>query len=506
MKFPRRSGILLHPTSLPGPYGIGDFGDAAYRWIDFLAAARQTYWQVLPLSPTGYNNSPYMGLSTFAGNHLLISPERLVKIGHLSPQELKKEPSFSKGFVNFNTVIPYKTDLLNRAFVNFKKYAPKKQYQSFVRFCTEQAYWLDDFGLFMALTEVNNFRPWYQWDRDLLERNTKALTRARKTLAEKIENHQYRQWQFFEQWLALKSYANARNIRIIGDIPFYVSYNSADVWTNPQLFHLDKNFKPTVVSGAPPDYFSKKGQLWGHPIYRWEIMKRQQYKWWIMRFRMAFSLADVMRIDHFRGFYNYWEIPAGKRTAVRGHWQFGPGASLFRAIKATLGDISIIAEDLGKFDQESRAGVDRLQTKFRHPCMRVLQFAFGGNQSNLYLLDNFKHNKCVVYTGTHDNDTSLGWYKASTNAQQKAVQRYLIADDPDIAWGLIRLAWASIANTAITTAQDLLSLGHQARLNTPNTVGERNWSWRLLPGQINKTITKRLLELTKIYKRVPTKK
>ncbi|MBN1177827.1 MAG: 4-alpha-glucanotransferase, partial [Anaerolineae bacterium] len=318
MRFPRRSGILFHPTSLPGRFGIGDLGDAAYRFVDFLVSAGQTYWQMLPLGPTGYADSPYQTLSAFAGNPMLISPECLVALGHLTPDDVASPPAFPADRVDFGPVIDYKMALLDRAFANFEARAPGEQRADFARFCAEQASWLDDFALFMALKVTHDLHPWHEWETELVTRQPEALARQREALAGEIERQKYRQWLFLTQWLALKTYANARGVRIIGDIPIFVSLDSADVWANTHLFHFDQNLRPTVVSGVPPDYFSQTGQLWGHPLYRWDVMAQEKYAWWIERFRMAFTQSDVVRIDHFRGFYNYWEVPAGAQTAVNG--------------------------------------------------------------------------------------------------------------------------------------------------------------------------------------------
>ncbi|MEA3338854.1 MAG: 4-alpha-glucanotransferase [Chloroflexota bacterium] len=503
MTFQRSSGILLHPTSLPGRFGIGDLGQTAYQFVDFLAQAGQSYWQVLPLNPTGYGDSPYQTLSAFAGNPMLISPEKLVEAGHLSTADLENAPPFPDARVDFGPVIPYKTSLLDLAYANFRARATARQRDDWSRFCNEQSVWLDDFALFMALKETHDLRPWNEWEAGAATRQPKALARWRESLAGRIENQKYRQWQFFEQWLALKQYANERGIRIIGDIPIFVSMDSADVWANPRLFHLDEQLRPTVVSGVPPDYFSETGQLWGHPLYRWKVMAQEGYAWWITRFRVAFTQADVMRIDHFRGFYNYWEIPAGEKTAINGRWLRSPGADLFHATTAALGKVAIIAEDLGDFDAESRAGVDALQTEFGYPGMKVLQFAFGAGPTDPFLPHNFVRD-CIVYTGTHDNDTTLGWYQTtSTKTERDYARKYLGSDGSDIAWELTRLAWASVAHTAITTAQDLLSLGHEARMNTPSTVGQPNWCWRLRPGALTDKIAARLRKLTAIYGRTP---
>ncbi|HET91304.1 MAG TPA: 4-alpha-glucanotransferase [Chloroflexi bacterium] len=501
MKFPRRSGILLHPTSLPGRFGIGDLGAAAYRFVDWLAQAGQSYWQMLPLSPTGYADSPYQTLSAFAGNPMLINPEKLVEAGHLVETDLATAPSFPTERVDYGPVIQYKNRLLDQAFARFRARASTDQQEAFARFCDEQAFWLDEFALFMALKEAHALQPWHEWEPEIVTRQPGALAHWRDQLSDQIENQQYRQWQFFEQWLAVKRYANDRGIRIVGDIPIFVSMDSADVWANPHLFHFDETLQPTIISGVPPDYFSETGQLWGHPLYRWDVMAQNGYAWWIDRFRMAFTQADVTRIDHFRGFYNYWEIPADAETAIHGRWVYGPGSELFHAVTAAMGDVAIIAEDLGEFDAESRAGVDALQTEFGYPGMKVLQFAFGSGVRDPFLPHNFVAD-CMCYTGTHDNDTIVGWYWATSRHEERDYARkYMGRDGSDIAWDLIRLAWSSVAHTAITTVQDLLSLGHEARMNTPGTIGPPNWCWRLRPGSLTGDIAARLLELTAVYGR-----
>jgi len=500
-KFPRRSGVILHPTSLPGRLGIGDLGDEACRFVDFLKAAGQHYWQVLPLSPTGYGDSPYQGLSAFAGNPMLISPEQLVETGHLTAEDLEDAPHFPADRVDFGPTIRFKTELLDRAFARFRAMAPAKQKKAFARFCEEQAAWLEDFALFTALKQANALRPWHEWEVGAATRRPEALAHYREAQAEGIAHAQYLQWQFFEQWLALKRYANGQGLRIIGDIPIFVAMDSADVWANTRLFSFDNRLRPTVVSGVPPDYFSETGQLWGHPLYRWKVVADEGYAWWIARFRMAFTQADVVRIDHFRGFYNYWEVPADETTAIQGRWLKGPGAALFRAVTKALGDVAIIAEDLGDFDARSRAGLDALQAEFGYPGMKVLQFAFGAGPQDPFLPHNHTR-EYVVYTGTHDNDTSTGWYQASSTEQERDYARkYMGCDGSDIQWDLIRLAWGSVADTAMTTAQDLLGLGHEARMNTPSTLGPPNWCWRLEPGALTERIAQRLLEMTGIYGR-----
>jgi 4-alpha-glucanotransferase len=504
MKFPRRSGILLHPTSLPGPFGIGDLGSAAYQFADFLAAAGQAYWQVLPLSPTGYADSPYQGLSAFAGNPMLISLEKLVHLGHLSANDLKSVPDFPVDRVDYGWVIGYKTDLLNRAFANFRESAPDDQKKSFDKFCKQNTSWLDDVALFMALKETHNLAPWYEWEPELATRKPAAIAAARQSLAIQIENQKYRQWQFFEQWLALKLYANGQGIRIIGDTPIYVAMDSADVWANPSLFLLDRRLKPIAVAGVPPDYFSATGQLWGNPLYRWDAMAKSRFAWWIERFRMTFTQTDIVRIDHFRAFYNYWAVPAGLTTAVKGRWIKGPGSALFHAVTRALGDVAIIAEDLGEFDKKSRAGVTALQEEFGFPGMKVVQFAFGNGPTDPFLPHNFTQNY-VAYTGTHDNDTVAGWYTNAPANEGDYARRYLARDGSDIVWDLIRLTWSSVAHTVITTVQDLLQLGHDTRYNTPSTIGAPNWCWRLAPDALNNTlpdqVATRLRELTWVYGR-----
>ncbi|MFO7169457.1 MAG: 4-alpha-glucanotransferase [Chloroflexota bacterium] len=504
MPFPRRSGIVLHPTSLPGRYGIGDLGDEAYRFVDFLAQAGQSYWQVLPLSPTGYGDSPYQGTSAFAGNPMLISPERLVASGYLTPDDLAAAPVFDAGRVDYGAVIAFKTALLDRAYAAFAS-APDAERREFEQFCEANAAWLDDFALFTALKDINQLRAWYEWEPGDARRDPETLGRRRRELAEPIARHKWRQWVFFKQWGALKRYANGRGVRIIGDIPIYVALDSADVWANPHLFHFDDQLRPTLVSGVPPDYFSATGQLWGHPLYRWERMAEDGFAWWIARFRQALTQVDVLRIDHFRAFYNYWEIPAGETTAINGRWVAGHGDALFRAVEAALGPgLPIIAEDLGDFDADSRAGLDALMERFGFPGMRILQFAFNKREGDRFFPHNYPRNT-VVYTGTHDNDTSVGWFTlSSTEQERRDALRYLGTSGADIAWDLIRTAWASVADTAMTVAQDLLSLGTEARLNLPGTVGPPNWTWRLQAGGLTPQIAARLWDLTEIYQRLPS--
>ncbi len=503
MKFPRSSGVLLHPTSLPGRFGIGDLGQAAYRFVDWLVSAGQSYWQVLPLNPTGYADSPYQALSAFAGNPLLIDLDALAGLGHLTKADLADVPPFPAERVDYGPVIRYKTTLLDRAFANFQAAQPADQAAAFAAFCAEHAGWLDDFALFTAIKEENELRPWGEWEEALKTRQPAALEVKAEALAGIILKQKYLQWIFFEQWLALKRYANNRGVRFIGDIPIFVALDSADVWANTPLFLFDADLNPTVVSGVPPDYFSKTGQLWGHPLYRWDVMKERGYTWWISRFRMAFLQADVVRIDHFRGFNDYWEVPASAPTAEIGQWLPGPGPDIFHTVTAALGDVAIIAEDLGDFTPEARAGVDELQETFRYPGMKIVQFGFGGGPDDHFLPHNFTRD-WVAYTGTHDNDTVVGWYQNGASEQERdAARKYLGVSGQDIAWDLIRLTWSSVAGTAMTTAQDLLGLSSAARMNTPGTVGPPNWCWRLPPGALTAGLARRLIELTAIYGRLP---
>ena len=504
MEFERRSGILLHPTSLPGNFGIGKLGNQSKKFIDFLSKSGQTYWQVLPLSPPDYSNSPYDGLSAFAGNPILISPEELLNEGYLSEDDLTEHPHFPEHIVDFESVIKYNGKILHLAFSNFKSKSSNKQKESYDNFCNSNKFWLDDYTLFIALMRHHKNTPWYEWDKKTKHRDPNTLQMWRKELFDEIQKQNFYQWQFFKQWQALKKYANAKGIKIIGDIPIFVSMNSADVWANNHLFYFDKDLNPKVISGVPPDYFSNTGQLWGHPLYNWNAINKNQYKWWISRFQMAFTHSDIVRIDHFRGLYNYWEVKANEKTAINGKWKKGPGEKLFNVIINKLGNVQIIAENLGDFDKESQMGVDNLRKKFAFPGMKILQFAFGSDSNDPFLPHKYE-NDYVVYTGTHDNDTTVGWYtKSSLEKEQDFARRYMAVNGSDIAWDLIRLGWASVADTAITTVQDLLSLGHDSRMNTPSTVGPQNWSWRFCNGDLSEDIADRLYELSNIYNRLNT--
>ena len=499
MPFPRRSGILLHPTSLPSPHGIGDWGQAAYDFVDFLCHAKQTYWQMLPLSPTGYGDSPYQATSAFAGNPLLISLDRLVEQQFLQSEQLAAAPDFPADQIDFAATTAFKGELLTQAYATFKAAGTTAQTTTFNAFCAREAAWLDDYALFAALKAEFELRPWYEWERPLASRNSSTLEKWQLALADTIAQHKFWQWLFFDQLADLKAYANERGVQLIGDIPIFIARDSADVWANTDLFLLDDELEPTVVSGVPPDFFSETGQLWGHPHYRWDEMEKRGYGWWISRFRMLQQQADVIRIDHFRGFYDYWEVPADATTAMGGVWRKGPGAPLFRAVVAELGELQLIAEDLGDFEAASRAGVDALQREFGFPGMKLLVAAFDGREPQ-FLPHNISA-ESVVYTGTHDNPTVVGWFEEASEAERDYVRRYLDVTGEDIAWDLIRRAWSTTACIAITPAQDLLSLDNRARMNTPSTTGAPNWLWRLSADALDANIAQRLADLTLLYER-----
>jgi 4-alpha-glucanotransferase len=493
----RSAGILLHPTSLPGPHGIGDLGEAAYRWVDFLTSAGQTLWQLMPLGPTGYGDSPYQSFSAFAGNPYLVSLERLVEEGLLEAGDLESAPAFSRERVDYGAVIPFKLEVLSRSFERFEAGAKEEQRRSFERFCDRQAGWLDDYALFMAVKEAHGGKAWNEWEKDIRTRDPEALERWRERLGREMRRQKYLQWLFYEQWCALKTYANAREIRIIGDIPIFIAYDSADAWANPELFYFDDEGNLTVVAGVPPDYFSATGQRWGNPLYRWKRMKENRYAWWVARIKSTLEFFDLVRIDHFRGFEAYWEIPASEPTAVKGRWVKGPSQDFFDAVKAALGELPIIAEDLGIITP----AVERLRETNGLPGMKVLQFAFAGPSTDPYLPHNYTEN-FIVYTGTHDNDTTRGWYETAPEGERDLVRRYLGRGDRDIVWHLVRLAYASVANMAVVPLQDVLQLGSEARMNFPGQA-MGNWSWRFKPEQLDPRLAAALHEITRLYGRLP---
>ncbi len=501
----RLAGILLHPTSLPGPYGIGDLGPEAYRFLDWLASAGLAYWQVLPLGPTSFGDSPYQCFSAFAGNPLLVSPEFLVRDGLLDQSEIAPPP-FPPGRVDYGWVIQWKRELFSKAFERFRCGAVpqlRANYDEF-RARPDVTKWLDDFALFMACKDAHGGQPWNTWGPELRAFRKNAVAKAHKELAESVEYHRFCQFLFFHQWDALRAECKRRGITIIGDAPIYVAYDSADVWAHQKLFLLDKEGKPTHVAGVPPDYFSATGQLWGNPIYNWKLMERQGFEWWIDRMRSILALVDVVRLDHFRGFMGYWSVPFGSPTAEHGEWVRGPGRKLFETLRRELGTLPIIAEDLGEITTD----VIEMRKEFGLPGMRVMQFAwsvastdpFVPDPHNPFMLHNHDANT-VVYTGTHDNDTTIGWWRHSSKPEERTcMQLYLATDGNTANWDLIRASFMSVANTAIVPAQDFLGLDSDARMNFPGRA-EGNWTWRLVEGQLNEALARRIWCMLLLYER-----
>jgi len=493
-RYERSSGLLLHLTSLPGPHGIGDLGHEAYRFVDFLAEAEQRLWQILPLGPTGYGNSPYAARSAFAGNSLLVSLDLLRDEGLIDDADLLPTPEFPQDRVDFAAVERFKMEALGRAAERFGADASPARRAAFDAFKHQNARWLHDFALFMAL-QGSHGGAWQTWGEGLARRKPDALAEARGMLAASVDVHAFAQFAFAEQWSALRSYAAERGVRIVGDIPIFVALDSADVWAQPELFLLDDRGFPTVVAGVPPDYFSATGQRWGNPLYRWDAIAATGYTWWINRFRAMLRLVDIIRIDHFRGFQGHWEIPAEHPTAEHGRWVSGPGRDLFQAARRALGDLPIIVEDLGVITPD----VVALREELGYPGMKVLQFAFGSGPSNPFLPHNFERN-AVVYTGTHDNDTTVGWFRTAPETERHYALEYLCGDGESVAWDMIRVALASVADTAIAPVQDVLSLGPEARMNFPGTA-EGNWSWRLGPGQLTGEHAEKLARMAQAYGR-----
>jgi 4-alpha-glucanotransferase len=503
VRFPRSSGILLHPTSLASPLGIGDLGPEARRFIDFLAAGGQKLWQVLPLGPTGYGESPYQCFSPWAGNPLLISLELLVEKGWLDASALADAPEFPEEQVDFQRLIPWKTGLLESA---ARRFSDQRDI-GFEAFYAANQRWLDDFALFMALKAQHHGVAWTHWEPGARDRDPKALAQWSERLSAAIATQTFLQFLFFEQWRELREYARARGVRIMGDLPIYVSHDSADVWVNRQYFQLDTQGNPTVVAGVPPDYFSQTGQLWGNPIYRWDALARDGYRWWLDRFRATLEMVDMIRLDHFRGFEAYWEVPASEPTAVNGRWVDGPGAALFRAARAELGELPLVAENLGVITPE----VEAIREEFGFPGMAILQFAFGTDpQAPTFRPHNYPR-EVVAYTGTHDCDTTVGWWSSegrgeSTRSgedirrERDFAMRYLNTNGKEIHWTFIRALEASVADTVLIPMQDVLGLGTEARMNQPATL-DSNWRWRYRPGALKPEFAKRLTELVQLYER-----
>lgn len=502
MTFQRASGILLHPTCLPGQFGIGDLGQSAYTFVDFLERSGQKLWQILPLGPTGYEHSPYiMNFSTFAGNPLLISLEQLADEGLLKPEELTPlsppaDPLYAR--VDFEQVIPLKYGLLHQAFDRFRQALPSHEYQTF---CQEQSWWLDDFVLFMALLETNDYKPWNQWEPAVARREPEALKQKVEELRDRIEFHWFLQFKFFEQWSKLRAYANEKNILIVGDVSIYVCHNSSDVWANPDMFKLQPDtFDPAFMAGVPPDYFSATGQLWGNPVYDWDKLEQVGFQWWIDRFKATLLYVDIVRIDHFRGFEAYWQVPAGETTAMNGEWIKGPDAKFFEVLKQALGSLPVMAEDLGIITPE----VELLRDRFAFPGMRILQFAFGNGPDNAYLPHNYIENS-VVYPGTHDNDTAIGWWHSASDNEKQHVAQYLGYPSPNqvqqVNWDFMQLALSSVADLAIIPLQDVLNLDGRARMNDPR-YNDGQWRWRFTDSNaLSQELSDRLRKLTQQYRR-----
>lgn len=497
LSLPRASGILLHPSSLPGAYGIGDLGEPAFRFVDWLAAHGQSIWQVLPLGPTSYGDSPYQTLSAFAGNANLISLDLLVEDGLLRPEDLADAPPFPRERVDFGWVIPYHKRKLALAQRNFAAGAFPQLHDEYHAFLDENSAWLDDFTLYAALKQARGLRPWSEWEGPLLRREEAALAAAKQKCAAQINLERFRQWLFFRQWSALKAYANSQGLKLIGDLPIFVAHDSADVWARQHEYFLDALGKPTVVAGVPPDYFSPTGQRWGNPLYRWQAMADSGYRWWIRRIETLLRLVDFIRVDHFRGFEAYWQIPASEATAVRGEWQVGPGAPFFHALEQALGDLPIIAEDLGVITP----GVEKLRDDFGLPGMKVLHFAFS-DPANPFLPHNHRQN-CIVYTGTHDNNTTRGWWQSELDdGARDFLCDYLGQEIDDIVWTLARLGMRSPARVFIMPMQDVLSLGAEARMNKPGQAAG-NWTWRFTEAAYDQPGQDQLSHFTWLYQRQP---
>lgn len=505
MRLHRASGILLHPTSLPGPHGIGDLGQEAKEFVSFLKSAGQAYWQILPLGPTGYGDSPYQSFSAFAGNTNLISPELLVEDGLLNRTDVDPPKELPADRVDYGRVIEWKAQLLEKAYQSFQRSSAVEIRSAFESFLREAAFWLDDYALFRAIKETQKPGSWLEWEPALKNREHEAVLKTHEDLLDLISRHKFFQFLFFRQWHRLKSFANGEGIRIIGDIPIFVAFDSADVWSRPKDFKLNQDGSPEVVSGVPPDYFSKTGQLWGNPIYRWKQMRSEGFRWWIERFRFALKMVDIVRIDHFRGFAASWEVPGKDETAEHGEWVEVPGGELFYELFREFGEIPVIAEDLGVITED----VESLRDRFGFPGMKILQYAFGGDANNPHLPHNFTPNT-VVYTGTHDNDTTVGWYEGTARKKKKKSDHnsrereyfleYLDSDGEKINWDLIRGAFASVADTAIVPLQDVLGLDNEARMNLPATESG-NWQWRFRKGDLTEKHARLLRKMAKTYGR-----
>lgn len=487
----RLSGVLLHPTSLPSPYGIGDLGKGAYDFIDFLKKSGQHLWQTLPLTPTGFGDSPYQGFSAFAGQPLLISPEDLVEMELVTEEELKDAPQNDVDMVHYGEVIPWKNKILKLAFTRFKE---TKEYAAFVK---AHAYWLEDYALYMSCKEFHEGRAWLEWEKEYRNPTTESKAKMKVQFQQEMKYHYFVQYIFYKEWEAVKAYAAENEIEIIGDMPLFVSLDSADVWANQGLFQLDTKGYPIVVAGVPPDYFSATGQLWGNPLYNWKAHQKDGFKWWIARVRHQLQLTDYLRIDHFRGLESYWAVPYGDENAIGGKWVKAPGKALFTAIEKELGKgLPIIAEDLGIITPE----VEALRDAFDFPGMKVLQFAFDATDESSFLPHQFTSTNCVCYTGTHDNNTTKGWYAEATEYSRDKVRRYMNTDGNSVHWDFLRTCFGTIATYAVVPMQDILGIGKDGRMNTPGEAMD-NWSWRYRKEVLAEGLAEGLCKVTQLYGR-----
>ncbi len=511
MKFPRTSGILLHPTSLPSPHGIGDLGDEADRFVDWLLEAKQSVWQVLPLGPIGYGDSPYQSFSAFAGNTLLVSLDALVTAGWLRHDEVSAPAALGAGPCDYAAVNAFKLPRLALAAERFAHDAAPAQRAAFDRFCSMSDRWLDDYALFRALKAHHDHRAWTDWEPALVRRDPATIAAWTARCEKEIHSEKFAQWQFYAQWQRLRTKCRAASIHLVGDVPIFVAHDSADVWVDPGLFRLEPDGRPSVIAGVPPDYFSATGQRWGNPLYRWDAMERARYAWWVERFRQVFGLVDWVRVDHFRGFEAFWEIPGGDETAVNGRWVKGPGAALFEAVRRELGDLPIIAENLGLITPE----VEVLREQLGFPGMAILQFAFSADPHSQGFRPHNYTRDLVAYTGTHDNDTSVGWWRSSgaldstraaeSVAEEKDIaRRYMNVQGDDIQWAMIRTLLGSVADVAIIPMQDVLGLGSESRMNMPSRP-DGNWRWRYDRGALTSENAARLSDMAVLFGRVPAK-
>lgn len=502
MEFGRSAGILLHPTSLPSNYGIGDLGNDAYKFLDFLKDAGQTLWQVFPLGPTGYGDSPYQCFSAFAGNPLLVSPDLLIEDGLLTEDDVSDKGTFNPISIDYGAIINWKKDVLRKAYTSFKENKSKFK-NDFDNFCGNNTDWLDDYALFMACKDYHDGKVWAEWEREIAFREGDAVAKWNDKLSDDVEYHKFVQFIFNKQWKAVERYAHSHGIKIIGDLPIFIAYDSADLWANRSQFTVNDEGKLDTVAGVPPDYFSETGQLWGNPLYKWDVMEKDNFEWWTKRFSKLFELVDIVRIDHFRGFEAYYSIPGDAETAMTGEWIKAPGEKLFKVVRDKLGELPIIAEDLGIITKE----VEELRDKFNFPGIKILQFAFGEGNETKFLPHNHVKN-CVVHTGSHDNDTTRGFFekeKANGSGIYEWAQEYLNYYGDDMCFATIKAAYASVANIVVIPMQDILNLGTEARMNFPSKLGG-NWTWRFTWDQINDELVQRYKRMTEMYERPPKEK